>query len=93
MLYKIAVDRYWAYPEVKVTSEELKGPYSYEEATSLVEKMAQQECNEMNIDGEDSFRCQSLGDRYDMATLLWIGDDYQVVTGYNIVEVETGTLK
>lgn len=88
-MYKITKDCYWiGANDCTPTVEEVPGVFSYEEAYGKTLDMCFQECDRLNAGDGDRFRYQSLGDQYDMAVLFWIGEDYRIVTGYNIVSVE-----
>lgn len=88
MLYKISIDCHWYYPKVTVTTEEHPGVFSKEQALKMVEKMAQDECKELNSCGDNSYCCKKDEGGYDMATLLSLSGGYQVLTGYSLVEVK-----
>lgn len=88
-MYKITKDCYWIGASDSLpTVEEVPGVYSYKEAYEKTFGMCLEECRRLNAGDGNRFRSQSLGDQYDMAVLLWIGDDYRVVTGYNIVPIK-----
>jgi hypothetical protein len=87
MKYRISKVEYWADSTEKTVNTSLDGPFTLEEAFSKVESMCKEECKRLNSGGGNNFRYQQLGDKYDMAVLLWMGEDYRVVTGYNIIPV------
>ena len=85
MLVGIVKDCYWLGATKSETQETVPGLYKEEIALAVVEYLAKCECDRLNNGEGDLFRYQPLGDQYDVAVLLWRGEDYNIVTGYKLV--------
>lgn len=87
MLVGIVKDCYWIGASISMTQETVPGAYKEKIALAVIEYLAKKECERLNSGEEELFKCQPLGDQYDMAVLLWRGDDYNIVTGYKLVQI------